>query len=209
MAVRFILGMAEGGISPAYVLITGTWYKKDEIPLRITLWYCGNGLAIILQSFIAYGVGHIDTGIAVWRWFFIIFGILGLFWAVVLYIFMPDSALTAKFLSENEKAIAVERLRENRTGIINKEFKKSQAIEALLDVKVWYGFFYAICCVVPSTAVASVCITPDTQTTALANITSSLARSSSKASDITPSSLRCSTAPWASPRSWAFSRPVT
>lgn len=156
MAARFFLGMAEAGISPAYVLITGTWYKKDEIPMRITLWYCGNGIAIILQAFIAYGIGHIThTGIAVWQWFFIIFGILGLAWAVVLYFFMPNTPLNAKFLNEREKAIAVERLRENRTGIANSEFKKDQVFEALLDVKVWYGFFYAIACVVPSSAVAN------------------------------------------------------
>lgn len=155
MAVRFFLGMAEGGISPAYVLITGTWYKKNEIPLRITYWYCGNGLAIIIQSFIAYGIGHIHTGIAVWRWFFIIFGILGLIWAGVLYIYMPDTPLTAKFFNDREKAIAIERLRENRTGIVNKEFKKDQFIEALIDPKVWYGFLYAIACVTPSTAVAN------------------------------------------------------
>ena len=50
---------------------------------------------------------------------------------------------------------AIERLRENRTGIANPEFKKEQLWEALLDVKVWYGFFYAIACVTPSTAVAN------------------------------------------------------
>ncbi|KAH8664252.1 allantoate permease [Xylariales sp. PMI_506] len=155
MAVRFFLGMAEAGISPAYVLITGTWYKKDEIPMRITLWYCGNGFAIILQSFIAYGIGHISTGIAIWRWFFIIFGIVGLVWAGILWIFMPDTPLTASFLNNREKAIAVERLRENRTGIANTEFKKDQFWEALGDVKVWYGFFYAIACVVPASAVAN------------------------------------------------------
>lgn len=155
MAVRFFLGMAEGGISPAYVLITGTWYKKNEIPLRITYWYCGNGLAIIIQSFIAYGIGHINTGIAVWRWFFIIFGILGLAWAAVLWKYMPDTPLTAKFFNDREKAIAVERLRENRTGIANRDFKKDQFIEALTDLKVWYGFLYAIACVTPSTSVAN------------------------------------------------------
>lgn len=155
MAVRFFLGMAEAGISPAYVLITGMWYKKDEIPLRTTLWYCGNGFAIILQSFIAYGIGHIHTDIAVWRWFFIIFGILGLVWAAVLTMYMPDTPLSAKFLNERERAIAVERVRDNRTGISNREFKKDQLIEALLDVKVWYGFFYSIACVTPSTSVAN------------------------------------------------------
>ena len=156
MVVRFFLGMAEAGISPAYVLITGTWYKKDEIPLRITLWYCGNGFAIILQSFVAYGIGHLDnTGIAVWRWFFIIFGIVGLIWAAVLWMYMPNTPIDAKFLNERERGIAIERLRENRTGIANKEFKKEQLVEAFLDIKVWYGFFYSIACVVPTTAVAS------------------------------------------------------
>lgn len=156
MATRFFLGMAEGGISPAYVLITGTWYKKDEIPLRITLWYCGNGCAIILQSFIAYGIGHIDsTSIPVWKWFFIIFGILGLIWAAVLWFFLPDTILSAKFLNEREKAIAVERLRENRTGMSSQTFKWEQVVEALCDIKVWYGFLYSVACIIPSTAVGS------------------------------------------------------
>ncbi|KAL4791876.1 major facilitator superfamily domain-containing protein [Aspergillus venezuelensis] len=158
MALRFFLGMSEAGISPAYVLITGSWYRKNEIPLRITLWYCGNGFAIILQSCIAYGIGHINnTEIAVWRWFFIIFGVVGLIWAVVLWILMPDTPLSAKFLNEREKDIAIERLRENRTGIANANggFMKEQFIEAFLDIKAWYGFLYSIACVVPASAVAN------------------------------------------------------
>lgn len=87
--------MAEGGVSPAYVLITGMWYKKDEIPQRMTFWFTGNGVAIIIQALISYGIGHINTSsVATWRWFFIIFGILGLIWALVLFLFMPDSPLS-------------------------------------------------------------------------------------------------------------------
>lgn len=156
MVLRFALGATEAGISPAYVLITGTWYKQNEIPLRITLWYCGNGFAIILQSFIAYGIGHVHVhNVPVWRWFFIIFGLLGLVWAGVLWKFMPDTPMTAGFLNERERLIAVERLRENRTGIRNPTFKKDQFIEAFTDPKVWYGFFYSIACVVPATTVAN------------------------------------------------------
>lgn len=156
MVVRFFLGVAEGGISPAYVLITASWYKKNEIPLRINIWFCGNGCASIVQAFLAYGIGHIDnTGIPVWRWFFIIFGMIGLVWSAVLWRWMPDSPLTAKFLDERERMIAVERLRQNRTGIANSEYKKDQMIEAFRDPKVWYGFFYAVCCVIPANAVAN------------------------------------------------------
>ena len=133
------------------------WYKKNEIPLRITLWYCGNGIAIILQSFIAYGIGHISgTGIPIWKWFFIIFGIVGLIWAIVLWIYMPNTVMDAKFLNERQKMIAVERLRDNRTGASNETtFKKEQMWEALTDIKVWYGFFYSIACIIPATAVGS------------------------------------------------------
>lgn len=157
MVLRFILGACEAGISPAYVLIMGTWYKRDEIPLRITLWYCGNGIAIILQAFIAYGVGHIHVGtMPVWRWFFIIFGIIGFAWAAVLWLLMPDTPLTASFLDDREKLIAIDRLRLNRTGVqANHVFKRDQFYEAVTDVKVWYGFFYSIACVVPATAVAN------------------------------------------------------
>ena len=156
MAVcRFLLGAAEGGVSPAYVLITGSWYKQDEIPLRMTIWFCGNGLAIIIQSVLSYGIGHISTGIPVWKWFFIIFGILGVFWSLVLYFFMPNTIVDCKFLTDEEKMIAVERIRANRTGIANPEFKKDQFIEALLDEKVWWSFFYTIVWMIPMTAVAS------------------------------------------------------
>lgn len=145
MAVaRVFLGIAEAGVSPAYVLITGTWYTKEEVPFRMGIWFCGNGLAIIIQSVLSYGIGHISTSIPVWKWFFIIFGILGLAWAAVLYFFMPDTILTARFLSEEEKVIAVERIRRNRTGVANPKFKKNQCIEALTDIKVWWAFFYTI-----------------------------------------------------------------
>ena len=110
----------------------------------MTIWFCGNGLAIIIQSLVAYGIGHINTSIAVWKWFFIIFGILGLIWAAVVLYFMPDTMLNAKFLTEEEKVIAVERVRRNRTGVTNPEFKRNQFIEAITDCKIWYAFFFTI-----------------------------------------------------------------
>lgn len=150
-----MLGVAEGGISPAFVLLTSFWYRRHEIPLRVSFWVCGNGLASIFQAFIAYGIGHIRTGIAIWRWFFIIFGIVSLIWAAVLWVWMPDSPLSAKFLNERERAIAIERLRENRTGVANPKFKKEQAVEALTDPKVWYGFLYLLGGVITGSAVAN------------------------------------------------------
>lgn len=153
---RFFLGVAEAGISPAYVLITGSWYTKEEVPLRMGVWFCGNGVAIFLQSVISYGIGHItSTPLPVWRWFFIIFGTIGLFWSIVLYFYMPNDILTATFLSEEEKIIAVERIRRNRTGLASSKFKKQQFIEAITDVKVWWAFFYTIVWMISESTVAA------------------------------------------------------
>jgi MFS family permease len=157
MVARFFLGMAEGGISPAYVLVTGMWYKKDEMPRRTTIWFAANGLAIILQALISYGIGHIvNTGVATWKWFFIIFGLASLAMSAVLWFFMPNSPLDARFLNEEEKMVAVERLRDNRTGVVNREFKRHQLWEALKDPLVYYNFFFAILVVVPNSGVTFV-----------------------------------------------------
>ncbi len=37
-----------------------------------------------------------------------------------MFIFLPDSPITAKGLTQKEKRIAVERLRDNQTGVENK-----------------------------------------------------------------------------------------
>jgi hypothetical protein len=50
---------------------------------------------------------------------------------------VPDSPSTARFLSHEERVIAVHRIAENMIGVKTREFKMHQAIEAVLDVKVW------------------------------------------------------------------------
>jgi len=39
VATRFLLGMFESAISPSLILITSMWYKRDEQPKRVGLWY--------------------------------------------------------------------------------------------------------------------------------------------------------------------------
>lgn len=48
MTVRFLLGVAEATITPAFMFITSTWYTRDEIPIRTGIWFAGN--VRLLQS---------------------------------------------------------------------------------------------------------------------------------------------------------------
>lgn len=46
--------------------------------------------------------------------------------------------MTARWLNERERLIAVERLKSNKTGVKNTQHKGSQVKEALTDIKVWF-----------------------------------------------------------------------
>jgi len=50
---------------------------------------------------------------------------------------LPDSPITAPWLNDRERLIAVERLKSNKTGVKNIHHKKAQIKEALCDPKVW------------------------------------------------------------------------
>lgn len=65
------------------------------------------------------------------------FGSLTLSWSVTVYFFLPDTPMNARFLKEEDRIKAVERVQENKTGIKNNAWKLVQAVEATTDIKIW------------------------------------------------------------------------
>lgn len=122
---------------PAFMLITSMWYTRRQQPIRIGLWYTANGFGIAIGGLLGYGIGQIKGALASWKYEFLIIGALCAFWGILITIFLPDSPVTAKLLSPREKWVAIERLRDNQTGVENKHLKWAQVWEALLDWKVW------------------------------------------------------------------------
>lgn len=72
MAVRFLLGVAEATITPAFVYVTAMWYTREEIPVRTGAWFAGNSFGGFATSLIAYGIGHIERPLTPWQWLFIV-----------------------------------------------------------------------------------------------------------------------------------------
>ncbi|KAH6683371.1 major facilitator superfamily domain-containing protein [Halenospora varia] len=145
MTLRFIMGMCEAPGLAACALITVMWYSKKEQPLRVALWSCT--LASVYVGLISYAIGHAKTSIASWRLLFLVLGTVSLVFSIAMFVFMPDSPLKGKFLSDKEKYIAVHRIRDNDTGV---EFKWYQVREAFLDWKTWTIFLFFICMNVPN-----------------------------------------------------------
>lgn len=57
---------------------------------------------------------------------------------------LPDSPISAKFLSATEKVALLNYVSENRTGIESRRFKPSQLVELLLDLQLWLMAFITI-----------------------------------------------------------------
>ncbi|KAM0755202.1 MFS general substrate transporter [Meredithblackwellia eburnea MCA 4105] len=138
LATRFLLGFFEAGCLPIFSMMTSMWYRRSEQPIRVAAWYGTNGLATILGSILVYGLGHIhSTKIHSYQIIFLVFGIITVFVAPLVWLLIDNSVEEARFLSEEDKKKAVERLRANNTGIVSSEFKWAHIWECLYDPKTY------------------------------------------------------------------------
>lgn len=143
-----MLGVTEAAVTPGFALLTSQWYTKKEQGSRTSIWFSFNGFAQIFGGLLAYGIarGTAKYGSAIEPWK-IVFLVTGLITVCVGFIFLwviPDSQLNARWLSKEDRLLAVERVRVNQQGIGNKHFKMYQLKEALLDPLTWAFCFYAL-----------------------------------------------------------------
>ncbi|RWQ94080.1 major facilitator superfamily domain-containing protein [Paecilomyces variotii] len=144
-AVRFLLGLSEGAVSPAFVSITSIWYRKSEHPMRIGMWVTMNGLAQVIGSLLMYGIGKNSTlSLAPWRVLFLICGSLTSFCGILFYILIPSVPEKAWFLNQREKEVLMLRMAKDREGGDKTHFSVDQLKEALTDAKAWLVFWFGV-----------------------------------------------------------------
>ncbi|KAH6669621.1 major facilitator superfamily transporter [Plectosphaerella plurivora] len=141
---RTLLGAFEAVINPGTMLMFSMYYSRKEQPFRMGIWIGSAGFGYICAGIASFGIGHIAGSLASWRILFIFWGAITVVWGLVLHIWLPDSPLRAKFLSERERALVIDRVKDNGTGVENKTFKWPQFWEALRDLKTWLLFVFAV-----------------------------------------------------------------
>ncbi|EAW18144.1 putative MFS transporter [Aspergillus fischeri NRRL 181] len=138
IVLRVLLGCFESAVAPALILITSMWYKRNEQPKRIGFWYLGTGTATIVGALVAYGLlFYTGDRFRSWQIMFLIFGLITIAVGICVMIFLPDNPMASR-LTHEEKLLAIERLRENRTGIENKHFKMYQFVEVFKDPQTYF-----------------------------------------------------------------------
>jgi len=134
--VRFLLGVFEATISPGFVAITGIWWTRHEQASRSAIWVSFLGFFGTIGGLITFGIGHIDSPISTWKFIYVILGAFTIAWGVLFLLVVPDNPATAKWLTEEERVVAVQRVVENRTGTKSRTYVKAQVVEALTDPKI-------------------------------------------------------------------------
>ncbi|QRW20736.1 major facilitator superfamily transporter [Rhizoctonia solani] len=118
-------------VAPCFITITQMWWRRREQTMRLSLWMAMNGVTSMFGSLIAFGIGHIHGSLKPYQTIFLFIGLLTLVCSPVVYFVLPDSPSTAKFLSQEEKVIALERLRANNQGTESKSWEWGQFVCAL------------------------------------------------------------------------------
>lgn len=110
--LRFLIGAFEAGFFPAIVYLTTFWYRPEERSVRIAFVMASATLAGAFGGCIAFGVGHLNgaAGLEGFRWLFLIEGLVSIVSCLLILFFLPDYPSRSRWLSEEDKKFAVERL---------------------------------------------------------------------------------------------------
>lgn len=89
------------------------WYCRHEIQLRQAMFFSAASVAGAFSGLLAFAISkmHGVGGLEGWRWIFILEGLLTVIVACVSFFLLYDFPETASFLTEEERAFVVYRLK--------------------------------------------------------------------------------------------------
>ncbi|PTB66232.1 MFS general substrate transporter [Trichoderma citrinoviride] len=159
VVIRLFLGIFEAAVTPGFALFVSQWYTKKEQGFRTGIWFSFNGWAQIFGGLVAYGFAHgastYGFSIAPWKAIFVFTGVLTSTIGIIFLFIMPDNQLNARFLTKEERLLAIQRIKVNEQGIGNKHFKWYQVKEALTDPAIWAFVFYALVADIPNGGISN------------------------------------------------------
>ncbi|KAJ5595596.1 uncharacterized protein N7459_001804 [Penicillium hispanicum] len=134
---RFFLGLIESVIPTSFMIIVSGYYTQEEQTLRQAWWFSGIGWFTIIGGALNYGFGQISSGLLTrWQYIYIFAGALTFLFGLWCCT-MPNSPVSAWFLTPEERRVAVERLRRGQTGVRCQQIKLDQIKESLTDIKIY------------------------------------------------------------------------
>lgn len=146
LLMRFLLGVAEGGVYPAILIIISNWFPQRELGRANSLFMLSLPIAAIVTNMVS---GYLVSEFG-WRSLFFIEGVVSL---ALLFIWMPliaESPEQAKWISEEEKAYLVDTIAKEKNDRIenykkHSHFTKNGVRELLSNKYLWIMTLIYLC----------------------------------------------------------------
>ncbi|KDQ09012.1 hypothetical protein BOTBODRAFT_69396 [Botryobasidium botryosum FD-172 SS1] len=143
LLARFLLGFVEAAFFPGALFLISSWYRREELGLRMAILSCGSMISNAFGGLLAAGI--LDSmegklGYAAWRWLFFIEGTMTISVATCSIFILPDFPSNTRWLTPLERRLAEMRIAED-VGIAEEDGKQSpmQGLKmAVTDWKVWW-----------------------------------------------------------------------
>ncbi|KAL2817646.1 major facilitator superfamily domain-containing protein [Aspergillus granulosus] len=149
---RVLLGVCEGGISPGLVFLLSLFYRRHELGFRTSIYISASSASGAFGGLLAIGLSKIPQWglIHTWKNIFFFEGLVSMILAVIAFITIPSGPGTAKFLTESQRKLAVDRLQIDAAG--TGEHRRTtlqdvrQGLTTLPIVACAIGFFFGNTC---------------------------------------------------------------
>ncbi|KAK0218770.1 major facilitator superfamily domain-containing protein [Armillaria fumosa] len=117
--VQFSLGIVEAGFAPGIAFYLSSWYKRHELAKRFAIYYTATAVSGAFSGLLAGVITdnlNGARGIDGWKWLLLIEGVASSFVACFTWMILPDWPSTTKWLTPEERFIAIQRLAYNGIG---------------------------------------------------------------------------------------------
>ncbi|BGP71095.1 hypothetical protein NBRC10513v2_004460 [Rhodotorula toruloides] len=134
IAVRFLLGVAEGAVFPGIAFYLSRFYRKDELGFRLSCYIVCAPAAGAVGGLLASGILKIHSigWLRQWRMIFLIEGIISMGIAIFSWFVLADRPEVCSWLTPEEKALAEARIKIDNVG-------STVVVDAIHWKAVWAG----------------------------------------------------------------------
>lgn len=139
-AARFFLGLTEAGLFPGVNYYLSCWYKRSEFGIRAAIFFSAAALAGSFGGLLAAAIAQMGGigGKPGWAWIFILEGLATILVGIASYWMVHDFPDEAKFLSDDDRARVIRRLKEDKqSSAEHEEFKMDYFWASVKDWKTW------------------------------------------------------------------------
>ena len=157
--LRLLLGCAEAGYFPGVIYYLSLWFPAGQRARAISWFYVSLPLSSVLMGSVAGSLLHLDgwLGLRGWQWLFLVEALPALSLGAWIWISLPDSPKSARWLGEDERAAMEMELDEDGAAVGHGN--RADLMQVLREPRVWVLGLFNLCMI--SVAYAVVFFLPE------------------------------------------------